>query len=214
MVTSCFFCQNLLSDLIEGLLPLARSQELESHLEGCRVCAGIHHDLVSTLEVLHALPGRALSADLALRIHESVRAGSGKLLSPARVSRMILFAAIPILGAIGTVYAFPGYFPWFTRFRHSQSAQFVRYFPLLQGATEIIEEQSNWIHTREPLMRSLWEEGGLSPEEFEKAFQSRPSPSTLPASLPRKDPAAKESDNKDKERDSRDKETETGEDTK
>ena len=53
----------------------------------------------------------------------------------------------------------------------------VNCLPLLdvrqEGATDIIEEQSNWLHIREPMMRSLWEEGGLSPEEFEKSFQGK-----------------------------------------
>ena len=52
----------------------------------------------------------------------------------------------------------------------------VRYFPLLQGASHIVDEQANWLYYREPVMRSLWEEGGFSPEEFEKTF----SPKGLP----------------------------------
>jgi hypothetical protein len=90
--------------------------------------------------------------------------------------------------------AFPKLFPWFTRFRASQDeALFVRYFPLLQGAAEIVEEESNWLHVREPFMRSVWEEGGLSPEEFEKAFKPGAKPS-VPPPMAKGEPADEGSD--------------------
>ena len=79
---------------------------------------------------------------------------------------------VPVLLFGSLVYAFPKYFPWMSYFRQTQQeADFSRYFPLLQGALEIVEEHTNWLHIREPSMRSVWEEGGLSPEEFEKTFQ-------------------------------------------
>lgn len=174
MVTSCFFCQNLLSDFIEGILPSSRHEELKIHLGDCHSCADVHKDLVSTLDLLHSMPSRPLSHDMALRITEASQAGKTSFFSRVRISQIITFLAIPTLLFGAAVYSFPRLFPWFYRLRPAQDeSQFVRYFPLLQGANEIIEEQSNWLHIREPFMRSLWEEGGLSPEEFEKSFQGK-----------------------------------------
>ena len=67
MSSSCFFCQNLLSDFIEGILPATRKQELQIHLDGCKDCASVQKDLLSTLDILHALPSRPLSHEMALR---------------------------------------------------------------------------------------------------------------------------------------------------
>lgn len=174
MATSCFFCQNLLSDFIEGILPSSRHEELKKHLGDCKACTEVHKDLSTTLEILHELPSVPLSHEMALRVTEASHAGRVTWLSRVRVSQMVTFALIPLLVFGAAIYSFPQLFPWFYRFRVAQDeSQFVRYFPLLQGATEIIEEQSNWLHVREPMMRSLWEEGGLSPEEFEKSFQGK-----------------------------------------
>lgn len=174
MATSCFFCQNLLSDFIEGILPSSRHEELKKHLSDCKACTEVHKDLSSTLEVLHELPSVPLSHEMALRVTEASLAGRVTMLSRVRVSQAVTFLAIPLLVFGAAIYSFPQLFPWFYRFRVAQDeSSFVRYFPLLQGATDIIEEQSNWLHIREPMMRSLWEEGGLSPEEFEKSFQGK-----------------------------------------
>jgi hypothetical protein len=176
VVTSCFFCQNLLSDFIEGILPSSRHEELKRHLESCRDCAEVHRDLSSTLELLHALPPRPLSADMALRITEACVAGRAAFFTSRRISQFVLFLSVPALLFAGAVVTFPKLFPWATSWRAApDQARYVKYFPLLQGASEIIEEQSNWLHVREPYMRSLWEEGGLTPEEFEKDFQGKPS---------------------------------------
>lgn len=176
MVTSCFFCQNLLSDYIEGILPSSRQDELKSHLGECRECGEVHKDLVSTLDLLHSLPARPLSHDMSLRITEASQAGKASLFTRVRVSRVLTFLAVPILIFATAVFTFPTLFPWVYRLgRPSDEGSFVRFYPLLQGAAEIIEEQSNWLHLREPFMRSLWEEGGLSPEEFEKSFQGKSS---------------------------------------
>lgn len=174
MVASCFFCQNLLSDYIEGILPAARQSEIKSHMESCSQCKEVHRDLMSTLEVLKALPSRPLSHEMALQINQASHPKRPKWITRARVSRAFLFVSVPVLLFAGTVVLFPKLFPWFTRLRpSSQKDHFVRYFPLLQGASEIIEEQANWLHVRGPFMRSFWEEGGLSPEEFEKTFSGK-----------------------------------------
>ncbi len=171
---NCFFCQNLLSDFIEGILPASREQEIKSHIGGCEACLGIHKDLLSTLAILHALPARPLSHEMALQINQASHPRRPRLITRARVSRAVLFLAVPVLLFVGTVVLFPRLFPWFTRLRpSSQKDHFVRYFPLLQGASEIIEEQASWLHVRGPFMRSFWEEGGLSPEEFEKTFSGK-----------------------------------------
>jgi hypothetical protein len=169
MVTTCFFCQNLLSDYIEGILPSSRHEELKRHLETCRNCSSVHGDLEATLDVLHTIPSRTLSHDLALRI---TNAGRLRLLSRVSVSRFDHFLLVPVLLFFGAASAFPTLFPWYARWRAGgDTSQFVRYYPLLDGASEIIEEQANWLHVSDPFMRSVWEEGGLSPEEFEKTFQ-------------------------------------------
>lgn len=175
MVTSCFFAQNLLSDYLEGILPSSRQEEIKRHVEGCRACGEVHKDLSTMLDLLHSFPSRPLSHDMALRITEASQAGKAPRLSRVRLSRVFTAMAVPVLLFAAAVYSFPTLFPWFHRFRVTQDdSQFVRFYPLLQGAAEIIEEQSNWLHLREPMMRSLWEEGGLSPEEFEKSFQGKP----------------------------------------
>lgn len=172
MMTSCFFCQNLLSDYVEGVLPSSRHEELRHHLETCKACSEAHQDLSATLSLLKAIPSKALSSDMALRILEASQSRKAALLSPRVLSRVTLAFCIPVLLALSAIYAFPSFFPWLERFRPAvEESQFVRYYPLLQGASEIIEEQSSWLHLREPFMRSVWEEGGLSPEEFEKTFQ-------------------------------------------
>jgi hypothetical protein len=172
--SACFFCQNLLSDFIEGILPESRKSELESHMASCKECSAVHRDLRSTLDLLHALPSRPLSHEMALQITQASHPRRPKVMTRARVSRAVLFLAVPVLLFAGTVVLFPKLFPWFTRLRpSSQKDHFVRYFPLLQGASEIIEEQASWLHVRGPFMRSFWEEGGLSPEEFEKTFSGK-----------------------------------------
>lgn len=174
MSSSCFFCQNLLSDFIEGILPATRKQELQTHLDGCKECAAVQKDLVSTLDILRALPSRPLSHEMALQINQASHPRRPRVITRTRVSRAVLFMAVPLLLFSGTVVLFPKLFPWFTRLRpSSQKDHFVRYFPLLQGASEIIEEQASWLHVRGPFMRSFWEEGGLSPEEFEKTFSGK-----------------------------------------
>ena len=172
MVTTCFSCQNLLSDFIEDMLPASRHEELKSHMASCRNCSTVHEDLKSTLDALKAIPSKTLSHDMALRITEAAIAGRKRVMSSVRVSRLALFLAIPVLLFFGAASAFPTLFPWYTRWRSGgDTSNFVRYYPLMQGATVIVDEHANWLHVREPFMRSVWEEGGLSPEEFEKAFQ-------------------------------------------
>jgi hypothetical protein len=182
-MTTCFFCQNLLSDYIEGILPSARHEELKRHLEWCRTCNEVHRDLETTLDLLRAIPPRPLSHDMALRITEASQAGKRKVLTRARLSQIVIVLAVPALLFATAVVTFPKLFPWFTRFRVSQDESlFARYYPLAQGAAEIVDEQTNWLHVREPFMRSVWEEGGLSPEEFEKAFKpgAKQSPGQAP----------------------------------
>lgn len=184
MQMSCFFCQNLLSDYIEAILPSSRHEELKQHLAECEDCAAVHQDLLSTLAMLQAVPLKPLSHDMSLRITEASQVRKASLFSRVRVSRLVTLLAVPTLIFLTAVFTFPTLFPWFYRWRRAQDeASFVRFYPLTQGAGEIIEEQANWLHLREPLMRSVWEEGGLSPEEFEKSFQGKPT-SGVPKVLP------------------------------
>jgi len=170
--TSCFFCQNLLSDYLEGILPSVRHEEIRAHLEECQTCGTIHQDLKSTVKLLHALPTRPISHELALRVVEAAQSSRGFLFEPRKLSRVLLGVLVPAL-LIGTVaIVAPERLPFMGGLSSSDSdSQFVRYYPLAQGAAEILEEQAAWLHSREAIVGSLWEEGGLSPEEFEKTFQ-------------------------------------------
>lgn len=164
----------MLSDYMERLLPTARQTELETHLETCKVCSQVLRDLQTTLEVAGALPSQPLGNEAALRIAEACQAGS-RAFSPATASRWAFVGLVPLLLIASMLVLFPGLFPGLAHWRSgNDESQFVRFFPMLEGATEIIEEHGNWLHVREPAMRSLWEEGGISPEEFEKSFTGKP----------------------------------------
>ena len=174
MVTSCFFCQNLLSDFIEGILPSSRYEQIKEHLSHCSACDRLHKDLNLSLSFLHTLPTPGLKPELALRVVEAAEAGRSYGFNKVKFSKKALYFSAPLLIIFAVMMVFPQVFPWMTYLRNREdSSHFVRYFPLLQGAAEVIDEQASWLHMREPMVGSLWEEGGLSPEEFEKTFQKK-----------------------------------------
>lgn len=163
-----------MSDYIEGILPSSRHEDIRKHLDGCKPCSSLLVDLKSTLDLLTHVTPSAIPAELTLKVTEASEAIKPHLFQRKRLSRNLLFLAIPLLLLLGGMFAFPHLFPWLTRMRAGEtSADFVRYFPLLQGADEILEEHAAWFAQREPFGGSLWEEGGLTPEEFEKAFQKK-----------------------------------------
>lgn len=171
---SPFFCQNQLSEYMDGLLPASRAEEVKKSLDTDRECARFHKDLQAAIEVARNIGPRPLNHDLALQIVEASEAGRRRFASRVFVSRVVLVMAVPLLLFATAVTTFPSLFPFVQQWSAgSGSEDFVRYFPLLQGAGDLIEEQANWLHLREPFKVSVWEEGGLSPEEFEKSFQSR-----------------------------------------
>lgn len=171
MEISCFFCQNLLSDFVEGIVPSSRHSELQHHLESCLECKEILADLKVTLKCLSQMALRGPSHEMGFQILEAAEAGKRRHHSSRRVSRWVLAVAVPLCLLMALVFSFRGDLPWVSDLFHSNDpSQFVRYYPLLQGATEILEEQGAWLHLP-AAMGSLWEEGGLSPEEFEKTFQ-------------------------------------------
>jgi len=175
MVTSCFFCQSLLSDYIEGILPSVRHEELKKHLDACKLCSEVHRDLNQTLQLLNTIPSKPLDQETVLRLSEASTAGKAPFLSRRTISQFALFASVPVLLFTAVVVTFPDFFPWLSLWEQStqEESQLVKYFPLQQGASEVLEEQAAWLHAREPFMGSLWEEGGISPEEFEKTFQMK-----------------------------------------
>jgi hypothetical protein len=165
----------MLSEYLEELLPTSRKNEIRDHLGGCKTCSEVQRDLQMTLEIAGSIPSRPISQEASLRFAEACQAGTRRF-SSARVSRYAFLALFPILIFVSCLVMLPGLFPWFSGFRlGTDESQFVRYRPLVEGAGEIIEEHGNWLHVREPAMRSLWEEGGISPEEFEKSFTAKPS---------------------------------------
>lgn len=174
MIATCFFCQNLMSDYLEGILPSSRHEDIRKHLDDCNKCSGLLGDLKSTLALVTQMKTLEMPAELTLRVTEVSEAIRPPLLHRRHFSRKVLVLAIPVLILFAGMFAFPHLFPWLSRLRAGEnSADFVRYFPLLQGANEILDEHAAWFSQREPFAGSLWEEGGLSPEEFEKAFQKK-----------------------------------------
>lgn len=169
-MVSCFFCQSLLSDLIEGLLPASRQTELEEHLKQCKSCRNTQEDLKKTISLTQQAPLSPLSKEISLRVLEAASSKSGATRRIA-LSRALIGIAAVILLISALPFVFPGSFTWMDRTSDDDDIHFTRYFPLMQGAESLVEEQANWLFVREPLARSVWEEGGLSPEEFEKSFQ-------------------------------------------
>ena len=174
MVTTCFSCQNLLSDFMDGILPASRHEEIKAHLDGCKACTHLQKDLLTTVKMMKGLPQKSFQHDLAMRIAEAAESRKSVLLSPQKVSRIALLVSLPILVLAALSFTFPNVLPFTSLFGGGrEETQYARYFPLLQGAQEILEEQGNWLHSRDNPMGSLWEEGGLSPDEFEKTFQMK-----------------------------------------
>ena len=170
-MSSCFFTQSLLSDYIEALLPAGRHDEIKIHVEGCAACKTVEKEVRQVREILTMVNSPGVSHELSLRIAEASVSGKKTWVSRAKVSRATLTLAVPVLLFLGLAVTFPAYFPWISRFQPNRDeSQFIRYYPIQNGALGIIDEQSTWLNAREPYMRSLWEEGGLSPEEFEKTF--------------------------------------------
>lgn len=175
MVTTCFFCQNLLSDYIEGILPSNRHEDITKHLNGCEACKKMKTELESTLAILSNVDRPRMDQTLSIRVEE---ASQSRKLSGSTKEKWLkynLYVGAPATFLALMFWLFPSLFPWFSYLRnYEDDSNFSRYFPLLQGASEIIDEQANWLHSREPLSGSLWEEGGMTPEEYEKAFQKKP----------------------------------------
>lgn len=175
MIT-CFFCQTLLSDYVEDVLPAARKSEIRKHLEECKKCTAAHQELTSSLEILAAMPGVPISHELALQITETAMEGARGLFRPTAVFKAMGGTAAVCALAFGMYHLFPSLFGWVPT--PADSAHLVRYYPLQHGAGEIVDEHANWLQIRDSSMRSVWEEGGLSPDEFEKSFQPRDVAST------------------------------------
>ncbi|MBI1861816.1 MAG: zf-HC2 domain-containing protein [Deltaproteobacteria bacterium] len=175
-MVSCFFCQNLLSDFIEEILPATRHQELKDHLEGCKDCSHLHQNLKDTVGLLHKLPVSEINPDLRDQLLEASKSALRPWRSRAKISRWAMGLTTPVLAAGLFLYLFPEYFPWKDLLTNQdEESQYVRFFPLMHDANEIVDEQTSWLHGRDLRGGSLWEEGGLSSDEFEKAFQpSRP----------------------------------------
>ena len=183
-LVSCFFCQSALSDYLEGLLPSLRHDVLKRHLGDCPQCRKAHQELSASLKVLNELPSHPMSQEIVLQITEASLTGREALFSRGRLSRVLMTLAVFLLISGGVIASFPQLFPWFYEWRAvNDDSHFVRYFPLFQGASEIVEEQAAWFHVKEPFSRSVWEEGGLSPEEFEKTFQGKGSEKSISGEL-------------------------------
>lgn len=171
MATSSFFCQNQMSDLMDGVLPKSRADELLTQIEKDRDLSRYYNDLRQSVALAGTLKPRAMHHEVALRIADASDVRS-LAWSRRAISAFSFLVLAPALVFASLAAFFPHWFPWIERFQSGDAkGHFVRYFPMLQGAGEIVEEQANWLLVREPSKGSMWEEGGLSPEEFETSFQ-------------------------------------------
>jgi len=128
--------------------------------------------LQTTLNVLSKIPFKPLNHDVAHRILEASRGAKKTYLTRARISQLVIFLVAFLLFGSAFFVTFPKVIPWESWIASKgDKVEFVRYYPLFQGASEIIEEQAAWLQMRESFAGSVWEEGGMSPEEFEKTFQ-------------------------------------------
>jgi len=174
MSVTCFFCQNLLSDYIEKCLSSARHAQVEEHIKDCQLCKKTRDDLKLTQKLMHKLPLQATTHEMVLRIMEASKGRKKSIFANPRVRTMIVGLVMPLLVLGILVSAFPNRFSWAWSWRQpTTTSQFVRYYPLFQGASEILDEQTAFLSTTESVAGSLWEEGGLAPEDFEKAFRKK-----------------------------------------
>lgn len=170
--TTCFFCQNLLSDFIEGYLPAERHANVKEHLANCTECSQVERNLKDTIGVLQEIPRGDLGSEIRDRFWDASRTGGRVWGSRIRVSRWIMISTVPVLTTIVFFILFPQAFPWKNILSDTDDeSQYVRFFPLMQGASEIVDEQTSWLHGRDLEGGSLWDEGGISPDEFERVFQ-------------------------------------------
>lgn len=172
-MVSCFFCQNLMSDFMEGVLPVSRQAEIQVHIEGCRECSSLHRNLKDTVGFLKKLPSVGAGPELKELAKVASIASLHPWSSQIRASRWVLASLVPLVAVVGFFMVFPQHFPFSDLLsRSDDETQFVRFFPLMQGASEIVDEQTSWLHGRDLDGGSLWDEGGISPDEFEKSFGS------------------------------------------
>lgn len=87
MVTTCFFCQNLLSDFIEGILPAVRHEEIKKHISDCQKCAQIHQELLTSISLLQKLTVPDRASEFSVRIVEAAESGRSVALRPAKISK-------------------------------------------------------------------------------------------------------------------------------
>ncbi len=173
MAISCFFCENLLSDYIENVLPLERKNEIIEHLESCDKCKKLHSSLSKGISFLNSLPKNTVSEELALELADIIDSRN-VFWSNRRIATLVLFIAILFLSFLGIIIIYPNTFPKITRhFLNRPSEKFVRYYPLLNGANSVIDEQAHWLSSTE-LTKTFLDEGGFSASEFEKMFLTKP----------------------------------------
>jgi hypothetical protein len=164
----------MLSDFIEDILPDSKQQEIKKHLENCSQCEKVQKRITKSIELVKTLPIQTPEQDLKALIDQAGQQVKFYTKIPkVSVSKLWgVFAVIAII--VGLTFYHPTEI--FSFLQRNPNSEFTRYYPLMQGANEIIEEHSHWLVNREPWSSSLWDEGGLSPEEFEKVFPTKQSP--------------------------------------
>lgn len=167
---SCFFCENLLSDYIENLLPLERKKEIEEHLKTCETCNNLCSLLLKELATLGALPKQSISKELSLEIADIIDSKSSAF-SKRKITTLAISATIMLLIFFSIVALYPASFPLFFNFlTQNQKETFVRYYPLLNGANLVIEEQAHWLNNTE-LTKTFLDQEEISTSEFEKLIK-------------------------------------------
>jgi len=143
-------------------------------MNGCQPCHRLHRDMQLSQDLLKRLPLNVPSHETVLRIMGASQDRRKSIFYNPKFRTVTLGLVMPLLILAVLVSAFPNYFAWAWAWRKPQvRSQFVRYYPLFQGATEIVQEQGASLLATESFAGSLWEEGGLSPEDFEKTFQRK-----------------------------------------
>jgi len=120
------------------------------------------------------LSGEQLSHEMMLRIMEASQGRKRSVFANPKVRTAVVGLVLPLVILAILVTAFPSHFSWAWPWRQPTiKTQFVRYYPLFQGAAAVLDDQTSLLLSADSFVGSLWEEGGLSPEDFEKAFRKK-----------------------------------------
>ncbi len=168
---SCFQTRNLFTEFTDKDVPVDAHQKIEGHLRECRSCELEYRDFQETLEALHSIPLPPLDAEVQKQWAQLARQRKQwlSLSTATQALTLLIFCSLCIIAA-------QRWMPspvqsWIQMVLRLPTEQhFVRYDPLAEGALSVVQEQASWLQFREPSAQALWNEGGMSADEFERAF--------------------------------------------